>query len=102
MQYRLLLGLLLLLTTLLFAACGEGTATELSSDHRAVADANAKPCSTPPRPASRSKKADLILTEADAGKTIQTPTFQADLGNPDKKGVMLTLEGDDAALPIRP
>ena len=40
---------------------------------------------------------DVILTEADAGKTIKTPTFQTDIGLPDKQGVILTLEGDDAS-----
>ncbi len=41
--------------------------------------------------------ADLFLTEADAGKTINTPTFQADIGALDKKAVILTLEGDNAS-----
>ncbi len=45
----------------------------------------------------RIKEADLFLTEADAGTTINTPTFIADIGDLDKKGVMLTLEGDDAS-----
>ncbi len=45
----------------------------------------------------RIKEADVILTEADAGKIIETPTFHADIGDLDKKGVVLTLEGDDAS-----
>ena len=52
MYYRLLLGLLPLLTTLFFAACGEDTATELSSEHRAVTDA---------RPARSPQPADLTI-----------------------------------------
>ena len=42
-------------------------------------------------------EADLVLTEADAGRVIEAPTFSADIGLPDKKGVILTLEGDDAS-----
>ncbi len=42
-------------------------------------------------------EADLVLTEADAGRVIEAPTFSTDIGLPDKKGVILTLEGDDAS-----
>ncbi len=42
-------------------------------------------------------EADLFLTEADAGRVSEATTFQVDIGAPDKKGVILTLEGDDAS-----
>ena len=42
-------------------------------------------------------EADLVLTEADAGRVIDAPTFQADIGLMDKKGVVLMLDGDDAS-----
>ena len=42
-------------------------------------------------------EADLVLTEADAGRVIDTPTFQADIGLLDKQGVVLRLDGDDAS-----
>ena len=42
-------------------------------------------------------KADLLLTEADAGRVIEAPSFSVDIGLPDKKGMLLTLEGDDAS-----
>ncbi len=42
-------------------------------------------------------EADLLLTEADAGGVIEAPTFEIDIGLPDRKGVLLTLEGDDAS-----
>ncbi len=42
-------------------------------------------------------EADVVLTEADAGRVIEAPTFLHDIGLPDKKGVLLTLEGDDAS-----
>ena len=42
-------------------------------------------------------EADLVLTEADAGRVIDAPTFQADIGLLDKQGVVLMLDGDDAS-----
>ncbi len=42
-------------------------------------------------------EADLLLTEADADRVIEAPTFNADIGLLDKKGVLVTLEGDDAS-----
>ena len=42
-------------------------------------------------------EAELLLTEADADRVIEAPTFNADIGLLDKKGVLVTLEGDDAS-----
>ena len=81
---RWMLGLAAIMAAALLSACGESVVGEQPGKFSVATGEMAK-------------EADLLLTEADAGRTIQAPTFQADIGLLDKKGVMLTLEGDDAS-----
>ncbi len=81
---RWMLGLVAIMAVAVLNACGEGVVGEQPGQFSAATGEMAR-------------GADLFLTEADAGKTIEAPTFQADIGLLDKKGVILTLEGDDAS-----
>ncbi len=81
---RRLLGLVAVFTLAALGACG-GSAVGEGVGQISVATGSVM------------TEADLLLTEADAGRVIEAPTFQTDIGLPDKKGVLLTLEGDDAS-----
>ncbi len=39
----------------------------------------------------------IVLTEADAGRTIEAEYYNYDIGLPDKKGLEIELSGDDAS-----
>ena len=83
-ERRRMLGLLALSSLAALGACGESVVGDEPGQYSVATG-------------KMVTDADLLLTEADAGTTINAPTFQADIGALDKKGVMLTLEGDDAS-----
>ncbi len=88
----LILALALGLTGLtVLVACGEDTgAAGATTD--TTGDASGRSAAT-----GRAQLKITRLTEADAGGTFEITVFVHDIGLPDKKGLEIQLEGDDAS-----
>lgn len=73
---RLMLGLIPILVLAVLNACGEGESARSAAT-------------------GGEQIVHQVLTEADAGKLIETPYFSYDIGLPDQKGLEIELAGDD-------
>ncbi len=82
---RAILGIIAAGLIAAMAACGEGVATR-SSDDATISKATGFTIGK-----------QLVLTEADAGRVIETDWFVYDIGLPNKKGPQIQLAGDDAS-----
>lgn len=91
------LGALTGLTAL--GACGESTVEEPGPAEAAAAREAEQPSEPTDRSIAtgKSEGQHLVLTEADAGKVIETEYFVYDIGLPDQKGTEIMLTGDDAS-----
>ncbi len=84
LAHRGLIGLVALSAALTLGACGETQTSSAATGDRSSVTGQAQ-------------ITYLILTEADAGKTFETPLYEYDIGLPDKKGSEIHLDGDDAS-----
>ncbi len=90
---RAFFGTLALAGLVAISACGDGQpAGAAPSAQTTVSDSSTRSAAT-----GREQGAAHVITEADAGKLIQTEHYVYDIGLPDRQGLLLVLTGNDAS-----